>query len=742
MPNETRTLLLRFGLVSHGIAALGIAYRVLHYVAILDDFAMLLYGCLGVIGMGMVILATLQSPRRALVSMILVASLLSILGNAYITHYHKDFLFTDRPDNAMIAEYAVHVLARGENPYTWDYTDARRVYRDRGLWTTPFLDNSVQFRVTYPAFPTLVLFGAHMLGFGDAQVLAVIALLTIFSLVFFGSPADYRPVALLPLLILADMQFTSLAGIQDAVWSASLLAMLLMWRFPVIRALFFGIAANYRQQPWFILPFLLITIWRSDLTIQEKRREISLMLALPALIFAMSNLPFIIWDADAWLVGAIEPAYANFNLLSQGLASVSQYGVVALPKSVFSGLQFSTLLAFLWVTWRHPHAIGSAYWALPPIFFWLYYRGLGNYWFYWLPPMILVILKSAGHIKPISFSCSARHQRTFAAIAVLFILNGFHIGYWVAEPAPSVLSNPHNLSVWESEDGIPRLASLSVEVINRGDAPLVPRFSLETEDPPGGLPWFIDDGADILYSGQRGTYRISARASLFAMPSLDNAAQIVLTDAGGNYDMRAVLKIPPINYQPHTGDLINGDFALWIEYAGYPFGWKLSDDAQAIVSSFHVQNTQGIALSTIPDGGIATLSQTIRWTDKIELSLYRAWQHHALAIQLSDGTHDLTLFYGTADGQLQFHEDRAIIFSSIPRHRWYKVRINPTELWQDLGWATPQYHLDAFPQGGAGRQLTLTLVGWDHLDGFANMVVEPIDFAAERAAYRKQIDNQ
>jgi uncharacterized membrane protein len=37
--------------------------------------------------------------------------------------------------------------------------------------------------------------------------------------------------------------------------------MVLVWQRPTLRAVLFGLACAYRQQPWLVAPFLLICIW-------------------------------------------------------------------------------------------------------------------------------------------------------------------------------------------------------------------------------------------------------------------------------------------------------------------------------------------------------------------------------------------------------------------------------------------------------------------------------------------------
>jgi uncharacterized membrane protein len=379
-----------------------------------------------ILGAVLAIVALCRPLVRHHTWLILVGLVLSFLAAVYIHSCNAHPLITPRTDNLMIGEFAVQVLRRGINPYEWDFSDFRRVYHDL-LNFTGFLDGSIQRRLTYPALPTLLLSGLDLVELGSIKLVSIAAHCAVLVLLFLGSPPTYRPVILLPLFLLREFISLPLAGLQDVFWCALLLGMIIVWDRPIWRAVLLGLACSYRQQPWLIAPFLFLHLWQEGGTTHQRVLRVGDFVVISGSVFLLLNLPFMVWDPVAWLQGAFEPTFATFNVWSQGIGALTQFGMVPWTRAFYTLAQISFYACCLVIYWRHPRAIGHAIWIVPALFFWLYYRALTNYWLYWIPPLLLVVVRSQplgslGQIKPSLSNLAAVRLVSWKPTAVLLTL--------------------------------------------------------------------------------------------------------------------------------------------------------------------------------------------------------------------------------------------------------------------------------------------------------------------------------
>ncbi|MDX1995564.1 MAG: hypothetical protein SF029_24485 [bacterium] len=583
---ERGVLLLRVGLFGAAVVLLSMAVDLRDTIPTGGGFlTYLVPGAVLLLGIGLLALCLLPTLRGWMRWWVLVGLLSALGGYACIQATLYSPLYWTRTDNEMIGEYAVEALRAGMNPYLWDYTDMTRVFRDRGNRTTQFLDNSTQRRVTYPAFPTLLLAAFDSAGVGQARVMTFAFLGGLMVLMFVGAPPDFRPVVLLPLFIQKDFIVLSLIGAQDVVWSALLVAMLLAWKRPLWRAVLFGLAVNFRQQPWFIAPFLLLILWHEGGTIRDRVRRMAVFTGIAAGLFVAFNLPFFLANPREWVLSAFEPSYARFNVFSQGLAALSQYGVVSLTREYYTLLHLGLYACLLWIGLRHPRALGQAFWLLPAVFFWVYYRGLGNYWLYWMPPLLMGVLVwtrnaapqaltpapspsgrgekegqrgemdvkgssvGARHASPLQLPSSGWRTTAFVcgafaqAMILLALLPAFHSDRIQAE-----VIAPIELTVI----GDPLVERLHVRVTNTGEAAFRPRFSVQYERVTETYPWTIEVGPEWLAGGESAEYVITSGGVRGKMFTPERGAQVVVSDAGLDNRWRTVATVPAPEDMPNA----------------------------------------------------------------------------------------------------------------------------------------------------------------------------------------------
>jgi len=163
-------------------------------------------------------------------------------------------------------------------------------------------------------------------------------------------------------------------------------------------ALLLGLAAASKQIAWFFIPFYLLMIWRQHGPLEAMRR-----LAIAAGVALVFNLPFILWNPQAWLAGVLAPIADPMFPLGAGLISLSLTHLLPFfPTWVYDILEAATMLfMFAWY-WRlcrkHPEAVMLLA-VLPLIFAW---RSLPSYFFCAAYPIFVLLIAKA----------SPRHSQT------------------------------------------------------------------------------------------------------------------------------------------------------------------------------------------------------------------------------------------------------------------------------------------------------------------------------------------
>ncbi|OGO33278.1 MAG: hypothetical protein A2Z03_08530 [Chloroflexi bacterium RBG_16_56_8] len=646
-------------------------------------------------GMALAVLATLPRLKARLAWLVLVGVVVTQLVYAGLSWLSYSPLTASHSDNEMIAQFAVQALERGQNPYTWNFSDVLRVYRDRGLNLTPFLDGSTQNRVTYPALPTLMLLALDTFGIDQVRVMSLLFQIVLLILIFKGTPEHLRALVVIPLFILRDIVVAPVGGVQDAVWSALLVAMVLAWKRPWARAVLFGLAGSFRQQPWFVLPFLLIYLWNQPGTLRDRLQQIAQFVAISVGTFLLINLPFIVWDPMAWFLGVFEPAYAAFNMYSHGLGALSQFGIVPFPREFYSALQFSFLILALVVHWRHPHVIGQAFWIFPGIFFWLYYRGLANYWIYWLPPLLIALTRGFGKDVQLPQASPFFNRRWISTLGIAAALVAANLIFQVqllqhAAPVQANLRLPINTLDY----GEPMVHRLRISVTNQSDAVLTPRFAVQRDPGIQALPWNIDSGQQVLQPRESGDYVISASVPSRFFPA-STGGQVVVTDAGGNYALRAVLTIPPDETFAKPDLILNPTYAFWRAGENAPEGWSLQTNSRTIASAEIREFAGRVALGIhSPPGSFVTrLEQDITFPDSFSIWVYPTSSatdpsENAYGVEIDDGERRLWILFGESDkwGKL---DNGAFVYLNAPLNMWSKQNIDLRGLYAQLGWPLP-----------------------------------------------------
>lgn len=650
---------------------------------------------LGGAGLFMLVSAGLNQPHRSLRWLILGAYVCEVFVQAFVwaqTSRLPDLIVAD---SGLYTELGGELIRRGQNPYTWDYGGVYDLYRTRQDAATPRLNGAPESNYPYPALPFLLAAPFQAVGLPGVFSLSIIAHAALLALIFLAAPRQWQPVILMPALVSigsAGFDFTSLTliGNLDIVWALALAGMAAAWRRPIARAILFGVAASLKQGPALLAPFLLIRLWRDE----DKSLEHTVRFILvSAATFLLFNGPFILWNPAAWFEGCTEPLRDALIILSQGgLSTLSQIGVVYLPKSFFL---LATLTAFslaIFIYWRHYDSLREAFWILPGAIMWFSFRSLVPYWLYWAFPMIVSAARGDGFDLPArttqAVTTKPSWKPTLAALlGALAALSA--LGAVMASPVAPVqikLRLPMLAS-----DG--RVERLTLEVANLSRETLTPRFAIQSaRSVANPLPWYIEAGPRSLHPGQSAVYNISnhrADRAFFAQ----EAVQIVVTDAGGDYALRAVLTVEPDRAYLWPDAIPNADYRIWNMSQTAPIFWSLFGSGLALPVSEGGRDGVRLSLESAPDAPRRmALANTILFPPKpFGIWLYPPADDPEVAygIEILDGEHRLWVLFGPQAYAGPAEEGLSVIHRAAPAGEWSYHEIDLRAVYAEAGQPLP-----------------------------------------------------
>ena len=237
----------------------------------------------------------------------------------------------------------------------------------------------LESKLGYPAGCFLVPAPFIMLGVGDLRLVYFLIILPVLAYAVWQAPPRFRIFIVAALLISLEF-WNSLAAGETGFLCFPFL--LLAWILPRKRlwlpAICMGIAVAIKQVAWFFLPFYLILIFR-----EEGLKKMLSSLAVIAVVFLITNAPYIIGDPKLWLTSVMSPIADNLFPLGVGIITLVTGGIVDTQSPfIFSILELVVFgLAIIWYfryCLRYPNT-GPILAILPLFFAW---RSLWPYFFY------------------------------------------------------------------------------------------------------------------------------------------------------------------------------------------------------------------------------------------------------------------------------------------------------------------------------------------------------------------------
>jgi uncharacterized membrane protein len=301
-----------------------------------------------------------------------------------------------RTDVLAYSHYSAILFAnQGASPYTQDMAKALEMFAVQPSDLTPLTSGVYLTTFQYPALHFLVFVPFVWLGLRDMRwVLALFEVLVVLTL-YLKSPQKLRPMLLLPLFAGSDLMinFTA-ASVSDALWVLPLLFAAFYMEKPLVSGVFYGLACAMKQTPWFLAPFLLIYLMRTEdnKRFRERLLRIARFVGATAAVFLAINLPFMLMNLTAWFRNVLTPMAEDLVIISQGFSLLTEAGLLPVGKAFYAVLAVAVAVVLIVNYYVYFDRLRYVFWIFPGIILWFSYRALTNYIIYWTPLMLVSII--------------------------------------------------------------------------------------------------------------------------------------------------------------------------------------------------------------------------------------------------------------------------------------------------------------------------------------------------------------
>ncbi|MDJ0766103.1 MAG: tetratricopeptide repeat protein [Myxococcota bacterium] len=517
------------------------------------------------LGFMLLLLSTLRTPPKWAEAAIPGAMGLVIFGYGWIHHLNESFSGHPHTTDARIyMDYAGRLLLRGENPYTHDLVESFRIFREPMVFLTSLVDGDLSGRVAYPAGSVLLVVPFLWLGV-PSDLIYPLFFVAALAVLYFGVRPSVRPLILVPFIAEQEFIHYCFGGVTDPVWMFFLVMMIRDWPRLGRRAIWYGLAAAYKHQPWVMIPFLLIRIYcETQGETRLKMVGISRFIAISSAVFLAINVPFIIWDPAAWFYGVTEPVRASMITFGEGLSTLTMTGAIVIPKVAYTAMMLGVLGLCCWVYARHISHLREFLWIAPALALWFANRSLTSYWYFNALPLAYALFRNRSLVDLPLLSTS---RLRLTLVPVFVVLAGIVATVtWYGTRTPVLRPQIQYPILTEGAGG--SLIKLWVE--NLTDQEIEPRFTVQSVALQP-MFWSIMSGPRILGPGQTRLFEITRPAS-FAGWDISRGARLTVADAHRSH-IRATIPIPASRDHRRPDAIPNGQLRFWERYSDHPTFW-------------------------------------------------------------------------------------------------------------------------------------------------------------------------
>lgn len=430
-------------------------------------------------------------------------------------------------DEGQLVDYAGNALAHGQDPYAliWNGAYARN---QGGITLT--MDGRIIDKYDYPPVSAVLNYLLRPVSFGvpTAALVAMLALIAAMIVMFVMVPAPWRSAAVLVCFGLNLLPPLARNGYPSMVALPLVIAAVASWtrigtgrvavgwldRRGWISAICLGLAISTQPLPWFIAPFLIVGIFLiryGDLGARFAALLTAHYTGVVLLVAAAVNVPFMIWNYQAWYTGVLTPLTEPTVPHGQGLIGISYYLVGGSGAMDYYAYAAGLLVIGLLICYAlFIRRIGPAMVILPWTVFYLSIRSQDIY-FLTMTPIWIMSVATTSHAdfarawqlpRSVLRWRPLRHW-SVAALTAALLLAPAAICVNIAVTTPQPL-RMNLVGMIVSKTGY-LINVLEVDVTNTSDVPIEPHFALSNSE---SMSHFLtaDTGPALLAPKQTALY--------------------------------------------------------------------------------------------------------------------------------------------------------------------------------------------------------------------------------------------
>lgn len=319
-------------------------------------------------------------------------------------------------DGTSLDTNAAILLLQGRNPYTdSSLMELARHFAIEPDWTTPLrrgqfanrldypsmadfrsvLDTALkagqapefESKVSYPSLSFLTLVPFVMLGDYNVLPFYILSYIVIIAIAWKTSRPEIRPWVLVLSMANIPMWASAVGGNLDIFYILLLIVAWLLheqrWR----STIFFGLALATKQIAWYFIPLYAILLYR-----KYGLKEVAYRLTAAVGLGLVTNLPFILWNPQAWLAGVLAPVADPMFPMGVGIINLSVAHLLPyFPSNVYLSLEAIAMLAmFVWY-WRICRSCPESAMLLAVIPLFFTWRSLPSYFYCTAFPLFILL---------------------------------------------------------------------------------------------------------------------------------------------------------------------------------------------------------------------------------------------------------------------------------------------------------------------------------------------------------------
>jgi len=339
------------------------------------------------------ILATMNSEGILRVRDLALVSLVVTIIVSWYVITQVEHPGSYQTDALAFAHYSAILFSKGINPYTQDLDSALTMFSVNPQFITLTPTGDLVSTLNYPALQFLVLLPIVWFQLHDARIIVYATELLSLLIIYYWTPREVRSIVLIPLFAGSDLVINFTAGsVTDFLWVLPLVLMVVWFDRPWLAGVMFGLACATKQTPWLLAPFLLVWFVRdgaSHVYRATRLRNAFMFAACAIAAFVIPNAWFMWLNFSAWYTGVVTPALGNLVVLSQGLSLITLALGVPLPPEFYLVSTVAVGVTLLVNYYACFDKMKLTIWAFPAIMLWFSYRGLQNYFVFWMPLLVM-----------------------------------------------------------------------------------------------------------------------------------------------------------------------------------------------------------------------------------------------------------------------------------------------------------------------------------------------------------------